>query len=293
MKLKNIDKEKFMHLYDLGLSDLQIASHLDCAEKSVKGLRRRNGLINKHQRRSKHSEETKAKMSLAKKKWLQDNPEKHTWKKSRKHISQPCEFVKSFLKQNNVSFVEEFSPEIEGRFFSVDIAFPDKMIALEINGNQHYEKNGELKFYYQERHKLLEQAGWIVYEVHYSACFNLAKWSEFIKKISESETKIDFDYFSYKPREKSNYNKCSCGNLKWFQSPHCRPCYLNLRSSRPTQEELENIIWTMPSSKISKIYNVSDTTIKKWCRYYGITKPPRGYWEKIKMVRPIGLEPTC
>ena len=37
----------------------------------------------------------------------------------------------------------------------------------------------------------------------------------------------------------------------------------------------------MPSAKVAKLYHVSDTTIKKWCRKLGIEKPGRGYWAKV------------
>ena len=49
----------------------------------------------------------------------------------------------------------------------MDIAFPDKQIGIEINGNQHYERNGDLKPYYKDRHNYLECMGWKIYELHY------------------------------------------------------------------------------------------------------------------------------
>ncbi len=151
---------------------------------------------------TKHSVETKKKLSEQKKQWLQDNPDRHPWKNRDKFKSEPCEKAKEFLRQLGVSFVSEFSPQIEGRYFSIDIALPDKMIALEINGNQHYERNGQLKSYYQERHDLLTAHGWNVFEIHYSACFNLSKWAEFAKQILESPQIKEFDYFNYQPKKK-------------------------------------------------------------------------------------------
>lgn len=32
---------------------------------------------------------------------------------------------------------------LDDRSFSLDIAFPEKKIGIEVNGNQHYERNGE------------------------------------------------------------------------------------------------------------------------------------------------------
>lgn len=51
-------------------------------------------------------------------------------------------------------------------------------------------------------------------------------------------------------------------------------------SDRPAKEDLEKLLWEMPTSNISKIYGVSDKTIEKWSKAYSITKPPRGYWAK-------------
>ncbi len=50
----------------------------------------------------------------------------------------------------------------------------------------------------------------------------------------------------------------------------------------PTKEELEKLVWQKPTMHIAKIYGVSDNAIAKWCKKYGISKPPRGYWNKLK-----------
>lgn len=55
---------------------------------------------------------------------------------------------------------------------------------------------------------------------------------------------------------------------------------------RPTKDELKKIIWQKPTSLIAKEFGVSDKAIEKWCKSYGISKPPRGYWAKIKYVQP-------
>lgn len=49
---------------------------------------------------------------------------------------------------------------------------------------------------------------------------------------------------------------------------------------RPSQSELAEIVWQKSSIEVAKLYGVSGTTIKKWCRFYGISKPSRGYWAK-------------
>lgn len=50
---------------------------------------------------------------------------------------------------------------------------------------------------------------------------------------------------------------------------------------RPTKDELEKLLWEMPTVKIAKQFGVSDTAVSKWAKVYGLTKPPRGYWAKL------------
>lgn len=147
----------------------------------------------------KHSEETKLKLSELKKKFLRENPDKHNWKRHDKFISVPCEKVKTFLREEEISFSWELEPSTE-RFFSIDIAFPDRMIGLEINGNQHYSRDGKLKPYYQERQEFLESLGWKIHQIHYSLCFKKETIIPIIRDILRSEIKKEFDYLNYKPR---------------------------------------------------------------------------------------------
>ena len=49
---------------------------------------------------------------------------------------------------------------------------------------------------------------------------------------------------------------------------------------RPTKQELEKLVWQRPTSQLAKNLGVSDKAIEKWCKTYGINKPPRGYWSK-------------
>lgn len=232
----------------------------------------------------KHSEETKLKQSIARKKWLAENPDKHVWKKSSKFKSIPCEKLKEYLKQENISFIEEYTPLVE-RAFSIDIAFPDKLIALEVNGNQHYERDGSLKPYYQKRTKLLEDNGWIVYDIHYSACFKQHLITPIIQEILQSSVKLQFDYLTYVKREKLERFCVLCSskicNEKHIK--HCRTCTSKLQRKviRPSKEELSQLLVEKPILKIAKEYGVSDTAVIKWCKSYNIARPGRGYWEKI------------
>ena len=47
-----------------------------------------------------------------------------------------------------------------------------------------------------------------------------------------------------------------------------------------SSEELLILVWKMPTTKIAKMFNVTDNAIAKRCKIYNIEKPPRGYWAK-------------
>lgn len=52
------------------------------------------------------------------------------------------------------------------------------------------------------------------------------------------------------------------------------------RVERPDKHYLSELVWRFPTSHVAKLYGVSDNAIAKWCKSYGISKPPRGYWQQ-------------
>lgn len=153
----------------------------------------------------KHSDQTKKEMSEKKRKFLIDNPEKHNWKSNKKLISIPCEKLKEILKQNNISYIEEYQP-LKDRFFCIDIAFPNIKLGLEVNGNQHYNKNGSLKEYYKLRKDLIEKDGWKLYDIHFSKIFDNNFINELIFELNNhSLQNVDLSF--YIKDKKINKNK--------------------------------------------------------------------------------------
>lgn len=51
---------------------------------------------------------------------------------------------------------------------------------------------------------------------------------------------------------------------------------------KPSKKELQKLIWKKPMTHLSKQFGVSDKVIGNWCKSYGISKPPPGYWAKKK-----------
>ena len=65
--------------------------------------------------------------------------------------------------------------------------------------------------------------------------------------------------------------------------PNKRVPHMKARKvERPSKEELEKMLWEKPTTCLAKEFGVSGKAIEKWCKTYGIQKPPRGYWNRNK-----------
>ena len=49
---------------------------------------------------------------------------------------------------------------------------------------------------------------------------------------------------------------------------------------RLTREELHELVWTEPMSRLAKTFGVSDVAVSKACKRASIPRPPRGYWAR-------------
>lgn len=144
--------------------------------------------------------------SDGRKKFLKDNPDKHPWKNNFKFKSKPCELLKSYLEYKNIRYVPEYNCyDICNRNFSIDIAFPDIKIGIEVNGNQHYNPDGTLSDYYKERHNLIESAGWKLLEIHYLDCYKPDKLDLLFLNYNQPDYT---EYFNKIKDKKSSKSKC-------------------------------------------------------------------------------------
>lgn len=67
------------------------------------------------------------------------------------------------------------------------------------------------------------------------------------------------------------------------RSSYCSYTCANIGSRkvrRPSKKDLTALVWEIPTVQLAKRLGVSDTAIAKWCKYYNISKPPRGYWAR-------------
>ena len=207
-----------------------------------------------------HTQATKDKISLSRKIYLKNNPDKHPWKKSIKFKSVPCEHFKKYLIAEEVSFVEEYLIEESDRNFSIDIAFPDKKIAIEINGNQHYDNFGNLKKYYQERHDHIESLGWTIYEIHYSEAF----YPERILSNIKLEKNVDYTKFRREQIIARNKKIAEIAETKRIKQENRKKEIDNIKG-----KILEsNINFSLYGwvGKVSKIIDISPQKVSGWMK---------------------------
>lgn len=82
----------------------------------------------------------------------------------------------------------------------------------------------------------------------------------------------------YTPKAKLYFCK-KCNTPINKASINCKKCRLvKSKIIWPTKNELEKMVWELPTTSIAKTLGVSDKAVEKRCKKYEITKPPRGYW---------------
>lgn len=214
-----------------------------------------------------HSEETKEKLSKIRKKFLLDNPEKHPWKLNTHFISQPCEYLKKKLEENGIPFTSELTP-LKNKNYSIDIAFPNEKIGLEINGNQHYKRNGELMPYYKQRKIDIENDGWLLIDIHYSKVYKLDFIDELISYLKH-EIDVNAVDLSFKFKKEKIIKTCKkCNTILNIsnKSGLCATCasFLSRKVDRPSKEDLIEDIKHLGYRATGRKYGVSDNTIRSW-----------------------------
>ena len=208
-------------------------------------------------------EDLRKRFSDKRKAWLLANPEKHPWKRSSKFDSAPCQKLKDALQSMSISFHDEFTP-LDDRFFSLDIAFPALKVGIEINGEQHYNRNGSLKPYYQQRHDLIEGAGWKLYEIHYSICYDEKRLQPIVDSIVATHDLTGVD-LSFEVRPKTTSTK---------KFPTRQDYAASQKLSQETLQIWKDVIDSIDTSKfgfigkISKKMDCSHTHVRRVLKKY-------------------------
>ena len=128
-------------------------------------------------KRRTHSEKTKKKISNIRKAYLRANPHMvpYVLNHYSKGESYPEIYFRKVFENNNVTFKQELRVDL----YSLDFAFLDKKIDVEIDGEQHYL---DLRIIESDKRRTiyLESLGWIVYRV---------RWADY-QRLHENDKKI-------------------------------------------------------------------------------------------------------
>lgn len=279
-KIDDYDWIEIQNLLSQGKTQQELMN-LFHISRSVFERAKRFGKISYTRVYHKHTQETKRLISEKRKDFLKQHPEKHVWKRKDKFKSQPCEHLKQFLLKNQIEFAEEYTDEIWEHNFSIDIAFIPEKIGIEVNGNQHYNSDGQLKDYYLNREKYLQQCGWSIIEVPYFMVWNQSFLQKILETIKNNLKDCSFDYASIiknKLEQKEKKYICAkCGGKKKTKnSILCVKCAAiennkkQRRVERPEKDVLEKEVKENSFLSLGRKYGVSDNAIRKWCRAYGI-----------------------
>lgn len=221
---------------------------------------------------SPHTDEMKKHLSQKRKEYLNKNKDKHNWSLYHSQETEPERIFREVLETiNDIQFYQYYIPKEADRFYELDFSIPELKIDFEVNGQQHYDEEGNLAPYYQERHDYLEDLGWKVIEIHYSLCYNKEKIKEIVSQTLNGNV-----YFAENmSREVINYRK---DKLKKKKENEYNRTYLKIRDA---QKEYERFVLIMNIinkhgenmgliSELSDSLGVSHTQVRRILKKYDL-----------------------
>lgn len=209
----------------------------------------------------KLSEEHKKKISESRKKYLLIHPDKVPYKLNHKHKeTAPEKYFKEVLK----GFISQYRPE--GTLYEIDFANPGLKIGIEIDGEQHY-VDDKIVEHDKIRTENLTKLGWKLIRIRWSYFQSLPfeQRQEIVKGLMEHSFDVEGQIIQYHTMKPKNYCiDCKCQIL--ISSKRCNGCESKKRSNlnKPSNEQLLDNYKTMSNAELSRLYQVSHTTIRRW-----------------------------
>ena len=208
----------------------------------------------------KHSEETKKKMSEKRILWMKNNPSKTAWRLKNQSYPEKC--FQNLLEENGFTNKYLIYREFSVFPYFIDFAFFYEKIAVEIDGSQHLKEERRLSD--EKKDNLLLSNGWKILritaqKIMYDKEDVLNNLNNLLNNSNIVYEKVGIlEYPKGYQKVKRDENGLSEGEKS------------QRKVIRPSKEELYYLIKNFSFCEIGRKYNVSDTSIKKWCKKYGL-----------------------
>lgn len=288
LTMKNIDWNEIQKYYDDEHTWREISKKFNVSQSEILKAKTNKMFVSRNMSNAqklsckntprKLSQETKNKISVGRSKYLKEHPDQVPYLLNHysKGESYPEKYFNEIFENNKVK-CERY---LQYSIYNLDFAIVDKLIDIEIDGEQHILDpviyNSNLR-----RDKFLEDNGWRVIRILWSSFQKLTDdgkkeiIDELIDKINNDTIKkhdIKISLTTNGMRKiRKRYYCSSCGCDVYRTSFMCRPCSVKLstNSSKPTKEQLSDLIENKTSwTEMGKMFSVSDNTIRKWAKQY-------------------------
>ena len=213
----------------------------------------------------KHTEETKQKIREGRIRHMKEHPEDTAWRlRNEPSYPEKC-FIKFLITEG---YDKRFLIEREKSMFPffIDFAFTDIKLAVEIDGSQHILNNERRQKDIIKNQTLLDN-GWKVLRISEDVVKN--DWKLLSRKIEDAinDNNITFDTVGIikQPKQYKKVERDKNGRSKRQNEASFRQRKV---VDRPTKEQLLREIIESSFTEVGKKYDVSDNTIRKWCKFY-------------------------
>lgn len=228
--------------------------------KLVNFWRTKSEMLSLAGKKRTHSEETKNKISIIRKKFLEENPDKIPYKINHKSRGEtyPEQYFRDWLEKENIPFQQEY----KFKLYSFDFLVNER-VDLEIDGDQH-KLDERIINHDIKRDDKSKDAGFVVYRI---------MWSDY-QKLSHEEKKNFLN-------ELKNFLLDNSNPIPEIVIKKKQPKIPRTKQEDPRKKQaLEMLKNGMNFCEVGREFGVSDNAIRKWMKSLG--ENPKDYGQKRK-----------